>query len=490
MDCFFERETLRSTVFKDLEGDQNLADYRGIYLGFSIMNTVGAITGIILFGLQLGSRSTYVFLVGCILSNVLDIVFFQPLYIWFRFVFMYSFSRMYLASLLYILRHRAKAILSRTRGFMDNARCFVQRVNPGCRAARAFPSLPVSRLLLSLGDHDLPVTRYHLLRNPVFYRILRNGYLAIYRCLSFLRFLPSLARTVLLNIALVVASFAVLYQFLSPSIVLVDVIVSTLVFCLVIFVLPVLLLNCETTLEKDDSSEDTRVVLRVLRKKTVKLNRSKRFFSAFNPEGMVSVTNYDGASSGDESVAVRNAQTQGERYRPVLESAPFSLALKTVHEEVFPRAGSPFVPIDLSPTKKSPSVKVTEFDEEFNGETEETFTPSPATAARKKPSSSVSPKMHLFKLVNVSRQTNRNKRRLKDNYNMNFPGRKSYLQESELSKEKLRAVKETRLKIHVSKNSHRQEPRSYDRGPGFSSLRAVDNFQVCHINFSLTKKYQ
>lgn len=33
----------------------------------------------------------------------------------------------------------------------------IQHFNPACRAARAFPWLPSSRILIALSDHDLPI---------------------------------------------------------------------------------------------------------------------------------------------------------------------------------------------------------------------------------------------------------------------------------------------------------------------------------------------
>lgn len=52
-------------------------------------------------------------------------------------------------------RRLGRLILLRTGGLLREANAAVHHFNPACRTARVFPSLPVSRLLISLGDADL-----------------------------------------------------------------------------------------------------------------------------------------------------------------------------------------------------------------------------------------------------------------------------------------------------------------------------------------------
>ena len=54
-------------------------------------------------------------------------------------------------------RVRYRYILNRRVGFMTYANSIVQHLNPGCRAARMKPELPVSRFLISINDFDFPV---------------------------------------------------------------------------------------------------------------------------------------------------------------------------------------------------------------------------------------------------------------------------------------------------------------------------------------------
>jgi hypothetical protein len=55
-----------------------------------------------------------------------------------------------------ILRMRSTNILKRSSGSMLFADSLIQHYNPACRAARNFPHLPISRLLMSLNDDDIP----------------------------------------------------------------------------------------------------------------------------------------------------------------------------------------------------------------------------------------------------------------------------------------------------------------------------------------------
>jgi hypothetical protein len=56
-------------------------------------------------------------------------------------------------------RRLSRIILLRTSGMLRESNAALHHFNPACRTARAFPSLPVSRLLISLGDADLPPTK-------------------------------------------------------------------------------------------------------------------------------------------------------------------------------------------------------------------------------------------------------------------------------------------------------------------------------------------
>lgn len=53
------------------------------------------------------------------------------------------------------VRTRMRLLLRRTRGQLRTLYSLTQFFNPACTAARSMPFLPVSRMLLSLGDFEL-----------------------------------------------------------------------------------------------------------------------------------------------------------------------------------------------------------------------------------------------------------------------------------------------------------------------------------------------
>ena len=53
-------------------------------------------------------------------------------------------------------RRLGRIIVIRTSGLLRESNAVLHHFNPACRTARAFPSLPIARLLISLGDADLP----------------------------------------------------------------------------------------------------------------------------------------------------------------------------------------------------------------------------------------------------------------------------------------------------------------------------------------------
>jgi hypothetical protein len=143
----YEQELFRYFLFPELEGSQPTRSAVLTASAVLVIDCVVAIAGTLFIGFSLGHRSTYAIVVGAVASIILDVACFHPFLIWFRYIFMFSFARLHWATIMYTLRHRSKFLLARCSGFLKTARSFIQRTNPACRAARAFPSLPVSRLV-------------------------------------------------------------------------------------------------------------------------------------------------------------------------------------------------------------------------------------------------------------------------------------------------------------------------------------------------------
>ena len=75
---------------------------------------------------------------------------------------------------------RTKLILMRSGGLMRDAHALVQHFNPACRVARLYPTLPLSRLLMSINDED---TRSLQIKQP-------SSSLNIKRIIATICFLP------------------------------------------------------------------------------------------------------------------------------------------------------------------------------------------------------------------------------------------------------------------------------------------------------------
>jgi hypothetical protein len=57
------------------------------------------------------------------------------------------------------LSEKTFLVMTRRVGLLHNCEELVQHLNPACRAARLLPGLPVSRLLMSLSDRDVPLPK-------------------------------------------------------------------------------------------------------------------------------------------------------------------------------------------------------------------------------------------------------------------------------------------------------------------------------------------
>lgn len=120
---------------------------------------IGVAAYIYFFGVSIGARATNLWLLSCLVSFIYDIAILQPLKILFKWVIIVDSTRPDMKELFTCLRTRFATLIRRKRGLMRNVNSLVQHFNPACRAARAMPHLPISRLLMSLTDWDLPPLR-------------------------------------------------------------------------------------------------------------------------------------------------------------------------------------------------------------------------------------------------------------------------------------------------------------------------------------------
>jgi hypothetical protein len=101
------------------------------------------------------NKTLMLWLLACVLGFLLDLFFTQPVRIWISHITIPGVVRDDLLDIVELLKERSQFVLRRTTGVMRCADSLIQHYNPAVRAARALPSLPVSRILISLGDYDL-----------------------------------------------------------------------------------------------------------------------------------------------------------------------------------------------------------------------------------------------------------------------------------------------------------------------------------------------
>ena len=113
---------------------------------------------IFLKGVQFGPGATQTWLIACITAFIHQLIFLQPLKIWLKWLVLSRACRDDILHMQRSLTEQSKLIMIRTAGALKEANSRIQHLNPACRAARAFPSLGVSRLLMSCNDHDFENT--------------------------------------------------------------------------------------------------------------------------------------------------------------------------------------------------------------------------------------------------------------------------------------------------------------------------------------------
>ena len=116
----------------------------------------GMIYFIYIYQVALGSRSTTMWLAITIISLFQDVVLLQPIRIWMRWIFINAMVAQEVRDVVFNFRDRCRIILMRPHGLMRDSNALVQHFNPACRAARMFPELPISRVLMTVGDFDIP----------------------------------------------------------------------------------------------------------------------------------------------------------------------------------------------------------------------------------------------------------------------------------------------------------------------------------------------
>jgi hypothetical protein len=115
---------------------------------------------VFLFGVSLGAKTTNAWLAGFCVAFVQEVLLFTPFKLWSNDIVISSVIYDDVAAVSMEIEKKAGLVMLRSKGLMNEID-LIHHLNPACRAARRYPHLPVSRLLMSLRDTDIEPVRSH-----------------------------------------------------------------------------------------------------------------------------------------------------------------------------------------------------------------------------------------------------------------------------------------------------------------------------------------
>jgi len=229
VDCFLGFK--RNVAFRFFLGHFNNPRHRSHRIRSRLIGTVLSalffifcIVATVYLGAEIGSRATTVWLTVLLTAIIEDVIFIQPVVIFFSWVAIPSTIASEASLLVQQFMFKSRLVLMRTKGMLRETNALVQHFSPACRVARKFPSLPVCRLLLSLCDFDVPNRDIVAPRDKP-YRTLRGIAMSV-------TFLPLLAQHAVIEIIFAILCNIVLGCLLLISTVSFPVAIIVLVFLL------------------------------------------------------------------------------------------------------------------------------------------------------------------------------------------------------------------------------------------------------------------
>jgi len=141
-------ESVRNTYFRALR------KYTFVFLLPALL--AGMMYFIYIYQVSLGSRSTTLWAAITTVALFQEVMLLQPFKIWLRWILINAVIADEVRNVIFHFRDRCRIILMRTHGLMRDSNALVQHFNPACRTARMFPELPISRVLITVGDYDIP----------------------------------------------------------------------------------------------------------------------------------------------------------------------------------------------------------------------------------------------------------------------------------------------------------------------------------------------
>ena len=127
--------------------------------GFYVLaHIIGVLYFVIYFAITVGLQGQNLWIIVFWVSVVVDALMVQILKLYLKWILLVNWLiGKHIRAFTRTLYKRSKLILIRSSGLMRDSTSLVQHLNPACRVAREMPELHISRLLLSLADHDIAI---------------------------------------------------------------------------------------------------------------------------------------------------------------------------------------------------------------------------------------------------------------------------------------------------------------------------------------------
>jgi hypothetical protein len=257
---------------------------------------------------------------------------------------------------------------------------------------------------------------------------------------------------------------------------IITVAIATPVFMLIL--VPIILLSMKTPLNNTDDIEDEDVVLKKLRKKMGQGKQPKTSFSALSLPTLGrlakgSVLHFDDASDKVEVYSQdRSIKAFTEENKPATFSFQHIDSSRIITKSIPSRLEVSLEMLEISKDNEERSPLSSKFSSSpispIKGISSQNGLQSPSRQQIYKFFSNSPRSSGLPKLGKISSRPRR--------YRHEFPGKRGYLSEDVLWRDKVKNITDLRIKPKQRRNGKFVSP-SYDKGPGFTSIRTVDYAQ-------------
>ena len=264
------------------------------------------------FSFAIESRSTLLWLTIGLISLATEFFLLQPIAAWLKWVCVVSSFDSQVRAVCTTIVSRSRVMLRRTSGVVQSYKWLIQHLNPVCRAVRTPPmcTLPVSRLIMSLNDFDLPSSTSPSSSN---FSLSDSALIIFFPFFAIVAILPNGLDDIFFGLCAIALLFGtVIGLYVLSVLVLAWYITLAAVFAVIIIVTTALYLTAGQSHEAESADEATK-----RRYKPSSFNKKeKKLTNFFLDEDDDEVA----ASSGDEDVAPRpviSLKKTSRNYKPI-----------------------------------------------------------------------------------------------------------------------------------------------------------------------------